>query len=138
MSPVRSGRSQPCSEADARRRIDHARKFQEVAQLSASEADNEYASVAAALAVLAGIAASDAACCKALGRRARGQDHHEAEDLLRQIRPGGDRAAVALGRLIDMKDDAHYGFFDVSGKDLQTAIRQAKALVSFAETILAR
>jgi hypothetical protein len=138
MSRRRTVRTQPCSEADAQRRFDHARKFHEVAKLSAGEADTDYASVAAALAVLAGIAASDAACCKALGRRARGQDHHEAEDLLRQIKPGGDKAAGALKRLVDMKDDAHYGFFDVSGKDLQSAIRQANVLIRFAETSLAR
>jgi hypothetical protein len=34
--------------------------------------------VAAALAVLAGIAAADAACCAALGERSRGQAHQEA------------------------------------------------------------
>jgi hypothetical protein len=89
-----------------------------------------------ALAVLTGIAASDAACCKALGRRSRGQDHHDAEDLLRQIEPGGKPAAAALGRLINLKDEAHYGFFDVSGRDLQAAIRQADALIGCAERVL--
>jgi hypothetical protein len=42
-------------------------------------------SVAAALAVLAGIAASDAACCARLGRRPRGQDHATATTLLRTV-----------------------------------------------------
>ncbi len=106
--------------------------------MTASETDTDYVSVAAALAVLAGIAASDAACCKALGRRSRGQDHHEAEGLLRQIEPGGKTAATTLRRLINLKDEAHYGFIDVSGQDLQAAIRQAKALVSFAESVLKR
>lgn len=131
-------RTELCSEADAQRRINHARKFQEVAQLTASETDTDYVSASAALAVLAGIAASDAACCKALGRRSRGQDHHEAEDLLRQIEPGGKAAATKLRRLIQLKDEAHYGFFDVSGQDLQVAVRQAKALIGFAEKVLSR
>jgi hypothetical protein len=131
-------RTQPCSEADAQRRFGHARKFLEVARLTASETDTDYVSVSAALAVLAGIAASDAACCGALGRRSRGQDHHEAEDLLRQIEPGGKTAATTLRRLVNLKDEAHYGFLDVSGQDLHAAIRQAEALVSFAETILKR
>lgn len=131
-------RTQPCTEADAQRRLSHARKFQEVAQLTAGEKDTDYMSVSAALAVLAGIAASDAACCKALGRRSRGQDHHEAEDLLRQIEPGGNRAATTLRRLVNLKDDAHYGFFDVSGQDLQAAIRQAARLVDFAEAVVGR
>ncbi len=138
MSRSRSMRTELCSEADAQRRINHARKFQEVAQLTASETDTDYVSASAALAVLAGIAASDAACCKALGRRSRGQDHHEAEDLLRQIEPGGKAAATKLRRLIQLKDEAHYGFFDVSGQDLQVAIRQAKALIGFAEKVLSR
>ena len=138
MTRSRSRRTQTCSEAEGRSRLDQARKFQDVADLSASEADTDYTSVAAALAVLAGIAAADAACCKALGRRSRGQDHHEAEDLVRQIVPGGRDAANALRRLINMKDEAHYGFFDVSGKDVQAAIRQAKTLVDFAETVLQR
>lgn len=138
MSGSRGGRTQRCSEDHARRRLEHARKFQEVAELAGGEADPEYASVAAALAVLAGIAASDAACCKALGRRSRGLDHHEAEDLLAQIEPGGNPASNALRRLLNLKDEAHYGLFDVSGQDLQAAIRQAKTLVSFAEKVLRR
>jgi len=138
MSRSQLVRTQPCSEADAQRRIGHARKFHEVAKLTSGEKDTDYVSVSAALAVLAGIAASDAACCKALGRRSRGQDHHEAEDLLRQIEPGGKTAATALRRLVNLKDEAHYGFFDVSGQDLQAAIRQATKLVAFAETILGR
>lgn len=138
MSGSRGGRTQPCSEEQAQRRLEHAKKFQEVAELVGGEADPEYASVAAALAVLAGIAASDAACGKALGRRSRAQDHHEAEDLLNQIEPGGKTVANVLRRLLNLKDQAHYGLFDVSGSDLLAAIRRARMLVSFAETILRR
>lgn len=83
-------RTQSCSAREARSRRSHARKFLEVAEIAASERDQdpEYASVAASLAVLAGIAASDAACCKALSERSRSSDHHYAEELLRQITPG--------------------------------------------------
>ena len=98
----------------------------------------DYASAAAALAVLAGIAASDAACCAALGRRSRGQDHRQATELVEQIAPGGSRAASALRRLLSLKDEAHYGLFDVGGKDLQGALRQAKALVDFADEVVQR
>jgi len=115
MSPAAKGRTQPCSEPQARTRLDHARRFLDVAQLAAGEDDSlEYASAAAALAVLAGIAASDAARCKSLGRRARGQDHREAADLLAQITPGGTRAANSLRRLLNLKDEAHYGLFDIA------------------------
>lgn len=119
--------------------MDHARRFLDVAELAAGEVDGQdYASAAAALAVLAGIAASDAACCRALGRRARGQDHREATELLAQVQPGGERAATALRRLLSLKDEAHYGLLDVGGQDLQAALRQAKGLVDFAAAVLRR
>jgi hypothetical protein len=115
----------------------HARLFLEVAQLVADEGDDvEYASPAAALAVLAGIAASDAACCKALGRRYWGQDHREAAALLERVTAGGRQAANSLGRLVDLKDEAHYGLFDVATSDLKSALRQASSLVKFASEIL--
>jgi hypothetical protein len=136
MSPRDVGRTQRCSEADAQARLRHARLFLEVAQLVADEGEDvEYASPAA-LAVLAGIAASDAACCKALGRRYRGQDHRAAVTLLGQVSTEGRQAANSLGRLIDLKDDAHYGLFDIATKDLRSALRQASNLVQFATKML--
>jgi hypothetical protein len=130
------GRTQDCTREEARGRQGQAKKFLEVADLVASEPES--ASVSASLAVLAGIAASDAACCRALGRRSRSQDHHDAEALVKQIEPGGAEAANQLRRLINLKDQAHYGLFDVSGSDLQRAIRQAKRLVDFADQVLQR
>jgi hypothetical protein len=125
--------------AQARSRLEHARKFLDVAQLVAGESGEvEYASAAAALAVLAGIAAADAACCAALGRRSRGQDHQQAAELVEQVAPDGAQAAKALRRLLNLKDEAHYGFFDIGGQDLQAALRQAKALVDFAAAVLQR
>src|SRR3954447_6823187 len=128
-----SSRTQDCSKGQARNRLGHAGKFLEVAEMTAGEAgDVEYGSAAAALAVLAGIAAADAACCAALGRRSRGQDHRQAAKLVEQVEPGGPRAAKSLRRLLSLKDEAQYGVFDVGGGDLQAAIRQAKTLVDFA------
>jgi len=139
MSRGSAARTQTCSEQDARTRLRHARQFLEVAVLVAGEgADIEYSSQSATLAVLAGIAASDAACCKALGRRSRGQDHRQAATLVEQIKPGGKAAANSLRRLLNLKDEAHYGLFDVSGQDLKTALRQAEDMVTFAEKVLNR
>ena len=133
------GRTQECSDKDARARLNHARKFLEVAALVAGEGtDVEYGSVAASLAVLAGIAASDAACCKALGRRSRGQDHRQAVDLIEQVEPGGKAAGATLRRLVALKDEAHYGLFDISGNDLRAVLRQAKTLVDFAAEVVVR
>lgn len=140
MSRGRGGaRTQVCSKEHARNRLRHARKFLEVADMTAGEAgDVEYASAAATLAVLAGIAASDAACCAALGRRSRGQDHQQATRLVEQVEPGGAKAAKALRRLLSLKDEAQYGFFDIGGRDLQAALRQAKTLVDFAAAAVRR
>jgi hypothetical protein len=119
--------------------LEHARKFLDVAELvTGKSGDVEYTNAAAALAVLAGIAASDAACCKALRRRARGQDHRQATELLEQIAPGGKQAAGLLRRLLSLKDEAHYGLFDIGGQDLRAALRQARALVKFADQVMQR
>jgi HEPN domain-containing protein len=132
------GRTQACGDREARAKLRRAEQFVEVATLLKEESDPDWASAAAALAVLAGISASDAACCKALGLRARGQDHHDAEALLEQIDPGGKHAATAMRRLINLKDEAHYGFYSVSRQDLKAALTQAGRLVRFARAVLAR
>jgi hypothetical protein len=107
-----------------------------VAELVAGEREiPESRSVAAALAVLAGIAASDAACCAALGRRSRGDDHRQAAALLREI-VDGDRAATALLDLLNLKDTAQYGLIPISGRELTVALRRAKRLLEFAGKVL--
>lgn len=133
MSPRRVGRTQPCNAAHARVRLEQARAFLEVAELVGTQEDElATPSVVAALAVLAGIAAADAGCCAALGRRARGQDHREAISLLREVARGGDVMARDLGRLLAVKDDAHYGLLHVSSQRATAALRQAQRLVDAA------
>jgi hypothetical protein len=140
VSPRPGPRTASCSRQDATVRFDQARKFLEVAELVKTEADllPSAGSVAAALAVLAGIAATDSACCAALGRRSRSQDHRYAADLVRQIEPGGPADATRLVRLLDVKDTAHYGVIYISGTDLAAAIRSAKHLIDFAAVIVQR
>lgn len=110
MSPRRGGRTQSCSVGDAGVRSRHARAFLDTGEL-VSSVDDELANpnVAAALAVLAGIAASDAICCVALGERSRGQDHRQAIDLLNGVESQGRDWARDLARLLDIKDGAQYG-----------------------------
>jgi hypothetical protein len=136
----RKGRTQTCGKAQARQRLAHARSHLEVAELAADVNDPslEYGSVAASVAILAGIAASDAACCQELGRRSRSDDHHDAEALLEEITPGGKRAASQLRQLINIKDAAHYGFINVTTPQLKRSLRQARHLVEFAEEVLLR
>ena len=137
--PRRAGRVQACDREDAATRLAHAQKFYDAAELVARE-DNVPAamSVAAALAVLDGIAASDAACCAALGQRSRGQDPKQAEALVRQVEPGGAEAGKSLARLLDLKDTAHYGLIHVSAANLKTALRHASHLIDFATKVARR
>lgn len=131
------GRTQACGDREAQAKLRRAEQFMEVATLIRDEPDPDWASAAAALAILAGISASDAACCKALGQRSRGQDHHDAEALLELIEPGGKNAANAMRRLINLKDEAHYGFYNVATQDLRSAFTQAQRLIRFAREVLA-
>ncbi len=138
MSRGRGTRTQACGRTEAGTRSLSAQKFLEVARLIEGEDEGAFRSVAASLAVLAGIAAADAACCRALGRRSRGDDHHDAEPLLATISPGGESASIALRRLIDLKDKAQYGIIHISRNDLKVAMRQADRLVEFAKEVIRR
>lgn len=134
----RVARSRQCDAADARKRLGDAEKYLEVAELVAGEDSLESQNVATGLAVLAGIAAADAACCKALGESSRGPDHRDAASFLRRITPGGEAAANHFERLVGLKDKAHYSFLNVSSQDRTGAIRRTAQLVEFAREVLRR
>jgi hypothetical protein len=135
----RTGRTQPCDRAQARVRFDNAQKSLEVAELAAGEQEIPASrSVAAALAVLSGIASADAACCAALGRRSRGDDHRDAAALLRQIVPAGDLAAKALIDLLNLKDTAQYGLIPITRRQLTATLRRARTLLDIAAEVLRR
>jgi hypothetical protein len=128
-------RAQPCQRGDARIRLEHAKAFLDAAELIGAEEDDVATpGVASALAVLAGIAASDAACCAVLHQRSRSQNHRDAVGLLAQLAPTGPTMARDLERLLGVKDDAHYGMLHVSSQRATAALRQAKRLVSAAAT----
>ena len=132
------GRSSSCGKPQAKTRLLQARKFLELASIAESDAigkmESESASVAVSNAVLAGIAASDAACCFRLGMRPRADDHHQAESFLSQME-GGRKAAAYLSELISLKDSAQYGVSNVSNSDMKIAMRRASALLEFAQSI---
>jgi len=138
VSPRRESRTQDCDENAARARLRDARAQLDLAEVATAGSTPEEKKAAASCAVLAGIAAADAACCRSLGRRSRSQDHRDAVALVRQVSPGGPDAAKQLERLLGLKDQAQYGLEDLSGQKLLTARRQAQALVRFAERVLGR
>lgn len=123
-------RTAPCSIADARTRLGTAQAYLEVArQVLAEPGRGEYLNVAAGLAVLSGIAASDAICGARLGYLHRGDDHKAAQEMLRTATPDGDKLATQLGRLLSLKDAAHYGVQVVSSRNATDATRWASRLV---------
>lgn len=126
----KTARTAPCSKSEARARLRTARAYLEVAGSVLGERDRgEYLNVAAGLAVLAGIAGSDAICGARLGRIHRGDDHRAAQDLLQQATPDGKKLATVLGRLLSMKDAAHYGVIVVSARNATDAKKWAALLI---------
>ena len=115
-------RTQSCDRSDALTRLAQSESFLLAAELI----------VAASLAVLAGIAASDAACCARLGVRARGQAHTEAVDLLGTVEPRGADMAKDLRRLLNRKDDSQYGLAFVSSAEAGRMVGWAKRLLGHA------
>ena len=131
---AKASRTQPASKEDSRARLRTARAYLEVADLVlAEEKRSEMPGVAAALAVLAGIAASDAICASRRGLIHRGDDHHAASNLLQSSTPDGKALATTFKRLIDLKDQAHYGVSIVSAATARRAVQWATRLTTRAQ-----
>lgn len=127
----RTRATSPCTRAQAQERLAQARTHLGAAELVLD--DGEFAGVAAALAVLAGVAASDAACCARVAVHHRGSDHQAAVQLLATVDPGGTSMAKDLQRLLDRKDAAHYGFTGVAATDERRMVSWARRLIERAQ-----
>jgi hypothetical protein len=113
--------------------------YLEVAELVLEEPDRfEMPGVSAGLAVLAGIAASDAICACRLSQIHRGEDHRSAAALLEQATPDGKKLAATFVRLIDLKDEAHYGVLTIPAQRARNAVKWAQLLVDRARQELER
>ena len=71
-------RTRRCGRAEAAARLSQAHEFAALADLDSDSNYGPTRSASVSNAVLAGIAASDAICCRALGERAAGEDHNDA------------------------------------------------------------
>jgi hypothetical protein len=136
VSPRQRGRTQTCGKIEARTRLAHARAFADTAALVLGMDDEGTENVAASLAVLAGIAASDAACCAVLGHRPRGQDHREAVMLLSGIAGVGAEMGKDLARLLDVKYNSQYGILFVSPKGATQSVKWGHRMLAAAETVV--
>jgi hypothetical protein len=120
-------------------RLRAAEAYLEVAEFVLDEKGRvEMPGVAAGLAVLAGIAGSDAICACRLGQIHRGDDHRAAAALLEQATPDGKKLASTFLRLIDIKDAAHYGVVILAPHRARNAVRWANQLVIRAKEELER
>jgi len=135
VTPRPPDRQERCGRPVAVNRLGQAEAFLLAAELVLDDGtDTANPGVAASLAVLAGIAASDAACCARLGKRARGQSHHEAVALVRTVAPHGEAMAKDLERLVARKDSAHYGAALISAAEATRMVNWAGRLTQRART----
>jgi hypothetical protein len=121
----------PCDRVVAEGRLRKAVQFWEAAEMVREFADDEaeVGDTYVTLAVHAGIAASDAICCSALGRHSQGDDHQDAVKLLGGVRPDGKVLGKALAALLAIKTKAGYSHRPVNTGDRGRAQRQAEKLV---------
>jgi len=123
-------RTAQCTPDQARVRFATAEAYLEVAAAVLNERPaGEYRNVAGGVAILAGIAASDAICGLRLGRLHRGDDHRGAVDLIRRATKDGPKLAAQLQRLLTLKDAAHYGMILISARNATDAMKWATFLV---------
>lgn len=133
MTPRRPARQEPCGRAEATSRLAQADAYLVAARLVVDDrAEVANPGVAGALAVLAAIAAADAACCARLASRARGQDHREAAALVATVAPHGPAMAKDLQRLLDRKDTVHYGTTMITAAEGARMVGWAARLVAHA------
>jgi hypothetical protein len=136
---ARRARTTPATTDSARVRLRTAQAYLEVADLVLDDKGRvEMPGVAAGLAVLAGIAGSDSICARRLGAIHRGEDHRGAAALLQEAIPDGKKLANTFLRLIDIKDEAHYGLILVAPRRARDAVRWARQLVDRAGEELER
>lgn len=120
----------PCPKHVRTGRLRKAEQFLAVAHdVLALADDDDVGDAFVTLCVHAGIAASDVICCAALGKHARGPNHNEAIDLLRQA---DKDAAKHLETLLDMKTKSGYTAVAASTSDIKRATRAAEPLVEAA------
>jgi hypothetical protein len=136
MNPHPPDRTKSCDRHAALARLSDALAQFQLAELAPPTSDAAERKAATSCAVLAGIAAADAACCAGLGRRSRSQDHRDAVSLLSMVPGGGAQASVHLGRLLSAKSTSQYSMEIVTAQKHSAAVRQARALIAFATRVV--
>jgi hypothetical protein len=134
---AREDKTRPVDRAHAETRLNDARAFLQQADISFKFVDGprRNATVVSS-AVLAGIAACDAACALALGIVSAGA-HDQAVRLLTRV-SGSTKAVGDLSKLVSIKTAAQYTGTSMAERQATDAITRAQRLVAFAESQLRR
>jgi hypothetical protein len=89
--------------------------------------------VAVSNAVLAGIAAVDAICCRRLGRRSSSTNHADALVLVAEVVSIGAAAEKSLQTLLGLKNKAQYESTDPTVAETKQAVRAMTKLIDLAQ-----
>jgi len=130
----RTSRTRRCDRQDAAQRYDQAKAFAELAELDPISADGPTRSAAVSNAILGGIAAADAICCRRLGRHAAGDDHQQALALLEEAGEVGKAARGHLETLLSIKNKAQYEEVDPTVTEAKRAVRAMCSILELAKT----
>jgi hypothetical protein len=134
---AREDKTRPVDRTYAETRLSDARAFVQQADLSLQFVDGPRRNATAvSSAVLAGIAACDAACALALGMVSAGA-HDQAVKLLNRV-SGSSKAVSDLSKLMAIKTAAQYTGKSMAERQAADAITRAQRLIAFAESQLRR
>jgi len=130
---ARDDKTRAVNRAFADNRLDGARAFLQQAEISLQLVDGpgRNATVVSS-AVLAGIAACDAACALALGRVSAGA-HDQAVKVLQGV-SGSTKAVADLSRLLNIKTTSQYTAKSMAERQATDAVARAQRLIAFAES----
>jgi hypothetical protein len=131
-------RIRKCDERITAGRLSKAEQFLNAAETIRDLADDEIevGDAFVTLCIHAGIAASDAICCRDLGHFVQGDDHNQAIAELSKASPGGKSLSSDLRALLQMKNRAEYGADSVNADQRKRAWRRAENLVEAARSRL--
>ena len=134
---AREDKTRPVDRVHAQARLDDARAFLQQTEISLQFVDGPRRNATAvSSAVLAGIAACDAACALALGIVSAGA-HDQALRLLTRV-SGSTKAVGDLSKLVAIKAAAQYTGKSIAERQATDAIKRAQRLIAFAESQLRR
>ena len=126
-------RRRPCDGTDAVSRLREAESYAAHAEVDPLSEVPEDHSTAVSNAVLAGVAAAGAICCKVLREHSAGPDHKHAVEMLKEVPVVGQDAARYLQTLVGLKPKAMYGVSKhPTVSETKRAIRAMRSLIRMA------